>query len=132
MSGSIVIIWWRWIMKTRSGRLVTGASAALVIAVLVIVLQTATVTFNAWADVLDRAINATSCRLRVTNVDNPAHNSVMVFSDMGFSNSVFVDGRNVESMYVDYAGKNVVHVIPPLKRAIRGGSPRGSSDACCT
>lgn len=111
--------WWRWMMETRSGRLVTGLSTAAVIAVIVIVLQTATVSFNAWADVLDKAINSTSCRLRVTNMNNPAHNSIMVFSDIGFSNSVYQDGRNVESMYVDYTDKTVVHILPPLKRAIR-------------
>jgi hypothetical protein len=108
--------WWRWIMQTRTGRLVTGATAAVVVAILIIVMQTA--TFNAWAEVLEQAINATSCRLRVTNMDNPEHSSVMVFSDVGFSNSVFQDGKNVESMFVDYTGKTVVHVIPPIQRAV--------------
>ncbi len=110
--------WWRWIMQTRSGRLVAGTVAAAIVVAVIVILQT-TATFNAWADTLDRAINATSCRLRVTNMDNPAHNSIMVFSDIGFSTRVFQDGRNVEAMYVDYAGKTVVHVIPPLERAIR-------------
>ena len=110
--------WLRWIMETRTGRLVTGSTAAAVIIALVVVLQTTTTTFNAWADVLDKAINSKSCRLRVTNMKNPAHNSVMVFSDAGFSTTVYQDGRNVESMYVDYTGKTVVHVIPPLERAV--------------
>jgi hypothetical protein len=110
--------WWRWIMETRSGRIVAATSAAAAVAVIVIILQIVAVSFNAWADVLDKAINSTSCRLRVTNMDNPAHNSIMVFSDAGFSSSVYQDGRNVESMYVDYAGKTVVHVLPPLERAV--------------
>ena len=110
--------WWRHIMETRRGRLVTGVAAAAIIAVFVIILQTTTTSFNAWADVLEKAVNATSCKLRVTNVDNPAHNSIMIFSDIGYSTSVYESGRNVESMYVDYTGKTVVHVIPPLKRAI--------------
>jgi hypothetical protein len=110
--------WWRWIMHTRSGRLVTAATSAAIIVIVVLVLQTMTASFNAWAEVLEKAINTTSCRLRVTNMDNPAHNSITVFSDIGFSTSVFEDGRNVESMYVDYTGKTVVHMIPPLKRAV--------------
>jgi hypothetical protein len=110
--------WWRWIMHTRSGRLVTAATSAAIVVIVVLVLQTMTVSFNAWAEVLEKAINAASCRLRVTNMDNPAHNSIMFFSDIGFSTSVFEEGRNVESMYVDYTGKTVVHVIPPLERAV--------------
>jgi len=110
--------WWRWIMETRSGRIVTGGVAVAVAAAIFVILQTVTVSFNAWAEVLDRAINATSCRLRVTNMANPAHASIMVFSDIGFSNSVYENGRNVESMYVDYTGKTVVHVLPTLERAV--------------
>ena len=110
--------WWRWIMHTRSGRLVTAATSVAIVIAVLLVLQTMTVSFNAWAEVMEKAINAASCRLRVTNMVNPEHNSIMVFSDIGFSTSVYEGGRNVESMFVDYTDKRVVHVIPPLERAV--------------
>lgn len=111
--------WWRWIMKTRSGRMVAGGAAAAIIIFLFIIIHSTTTPFTAWADVLEKVRNATSCRYRARNLDSQRTEAVRVFSELGFATSTFEDGELVEGMSIDFSAKTVVHYIPPLKRGVR-------------
>lgn len=111
--------WWRWIMETRSGRMVAGGTAAAVLIFLLVFIHSTTVPFSAWAEVLEKVRDATSCRYRVINLDSQRTEAVRTFSDLGFSTETYEDGELVERMAIDFTAKTIVHAVLPLKRAVR-------------
>jgi hypothetical protein len=111
--------WWRWIMQTRSGRITAGGAAAAIAVFLIIFIHGTTTPFMAWADVLEKVRNATSCRYRARNLDSQRTEAVRIFSDLGFDTKTYEDGELVEGMAIDFSAKTVVHYIPPLKCGVR-------------
>jgi hypothetical protein len=109
---------WRWIMATTPRRVLAAGAAAAALIVAVLLTHMATAPFTAWADVLENARGAESCRLRVRNLDSQAVETVKVFSDLGYSNSTYENGELVEKMCFDFSTKTAVHMIPPLERGV--------------
>jgi hypothetical protein len=110
--------WWRWTMATTPRRILAAGTAAAALIVIVLLTHMATAPFTAWADVLDNARGASSCRLRVRNLDSEAVEVVKVFSDLGYSDSTYENGELVERMCFDFSSKTAVHMIPPLERGV--------------
>jgi hypothetical protein len=109
---------WRWIMATTPRRVLAAGTAAAALIVAVLLTHMATAPFAAWADVLENARSAESCRLRVRKLDSQAVETVKVFSDLGYSNSTYENGELVEKMCFDFSTKTAVHMIPPLERGV--------------
>jgi hypothetical protein len=110
--------WWRWIMNTRPGRTLAAGTVAVAVLFFFIVIQHTAGSFDAWAEVIEKALNATSCRYRVRNLDSPRTEASRVFSDIGFSSDTYEDGELVEKMRIDFTGNTAVHMIVPLERAV--------------
>jgi len=111
--------WWRWIMKTRSGRMLAGGGVAAALLFLFLFLQDTSGPYQAWAEVFENARNATSCRFRARDRDRRDTEAVKVYSDQGFAQEVYEDGELVESFAVDFVGRTVVHTVWPVKLAVK-------------
>lgn len=111
--------WWGWIMATNKRRLMTTGAAAAIAVGLFLVLHFATAPFAAWAEVMENARGAASCQFRARNLDNEGVEVVRTYSDLGFSNNTFEEGKLVEKLCVDLATKTAVHLIVPLERGVK-------------
>jgi hypothetical protein len=108
--------WWRWIMETKTGRLLAGGTAAAAV-FLFIFLQTTTAPFTAWAEVIEKARNASSCRFRAAKRGDRRVEAIKTFSQLGFTQQTLEDGEVVEEYYIDFAEGRMVHMILPYRRA---------------
>jgi hypothetical protein len=111
--------WWRWIMQTRSGRLLAGGSVAAAVLFLVLFIQDTSGPYLAWAEVFENARNATSCRFRAQDRDRRDNEAVKIYSDLGFAQETYEDGQLVESYAVDFMGRTVVHTVWPVRLAVK-------------
>jgi hypothetical protein len=112
------ISWWRWIMHTRSGRLLAGSTAAAVIVFVTVFMQGTSGTFEAWADVIENVRNATSCRCRARELGSDRHEAIKTYSPLGFIQMTYEDGDLVERYYIDFTNGAMIHAIPPLELAV--------------
>ena len=110
--------WWSGLFNTAYRRVLTGVTVALVAALAALIAHMATTPFAAWAEVIENARSAVSCRYRVRNLDSQRSESVKLFSELGYSNSVYEDGELVERMCVDFTEMSAIHLIPPFDRGV--------------
>ncbi|UCH85341.1 MAG: hypothetical protein JSW50_06540 [Candidatus Latescibacterota bacterium] len=110
--------WWRWIMQTKSGRLLAGSTAAAIVIFILVFMQGTSGTFEAWADVIENVRNATSCRCRARELGSDRHEAIKTYSPIGFSQITYEDGEVVERYFIDFAAGTMIHAIPPLELAV--------------